>query len=66
MWVEWHGIRIVNHHRPLSTYMHALLDVGLRLTHFDEPAPVAGTRSSKAENYCRVPWFHVMEWLKPS
>ena len=40
-WLEYRGIRILNYHRPLSTYMRLLLEHGLRLTHFDEPAPTA-------------------------
>lgn len=66
MWIEYRGIRIVNHHRPLSTYMRALLDTGLALTHFDEPRPSADTPTSRAAAYARVPWFHVMEWRKPA
>jgi hypothetical protein len=66
MWIEWRGIRIVNHHRPLSTYMKALLDAGLVLTHFDEPEPTADASPSRAASYRRVPWFMVMEWRKPA
>lgn len=64
-WVEYRGIRIVNHHRPLSTYFRALLDAGLRLSHFDEPVPDAGVSKSKAAEFRRAPWFLIMEWLKP-
>ena len=64
MWIEWRGIRIVNHHRPLSTYMKALLNAGLVLTHFDEPEPTADASPSRAASYRRVPWFMVMEWRK--
>lgn len=66
MWIEYRGIRIVNHHRPLSAYLRALLEAGLILTYFDEPAPVADTPPSRAASYRRVPWFLVMEWLKPA
>jgi SAM-dependent methyltransferase len=38
-WVRWHGIRVHNWHRPLSTYMSLLLDHGLELRHFAEPMP---------------------------
>ncbi len=65
MWVEYRGIRIRNHHRPLSAYMSALLGAGLQLTHFDEPAPIAETSPSRAASYRRAPWFLVMEWVKP-
>jgi len=65
MWIEYRGIRIVNHHRPLSTYMRLLLAAGLVLTHFDEPRPSPETPASRAAAYARVPWFHVMEWRKP-
>lgn len=65
MWIEYRGIRIVNHHRPLGTYMRLLLDAGLTLTFFDEPRPSADTPASRAAAYARVPWFHVMEWRRP-
>mgnify|MGYP002789383833 CR=1 len=64
-WTEWRGIRIVNHHRPLQAYMQALIGEGLQLTHFEEPAPIAGAPEPKAERYRRAPWFLVMEWKKP-
>ncbi|MEJ2816179.1 class I SAM-dependent methyltransferase [Caulobacter sp. CCG-8] len=64
-WEAWRGIRIVNWHRPLSAYMAAFLGAGLRLTHFDEPAPVGGD-PAKAERYRGVPWYVVMEWEKPA
>jgi SAM-dependent methyltransferase len=65
MWVEYRGIRIRNHHRPMSTYMRALIDAGLRLSYFDEPSPSADTMPKKAASYRRAPWFLVMEWVKP-
>ena len=64
MWIEYRGIRILNHHRPMSTYMRALLDEGLRLVYFDEPVPIADAPTEKAANYRRVPWLFVMQWLK--
>ncbi len=64
-WAEWRGIRVVNHHRPLSGYMHELLSHGLQLRYFGEPAPIAGAPEPKAERYRRAPWFVVMEWAKP-
>ena len=64
MWISYRGIRIVNHHRPMSTYMHAFLAAGLVLTYFDEPAPIAEAPASRAAAYRRVPWFLVMEWEK--
>lgn len=64
-WTEWKGIRIVNWHRPLETYMSLLLDQGLILTHFAEPAPTGGDPVT-VDRYRRAPWFHVMEWRKPS
>jgi SAM-dependent methyltransferase len=66
MWVEYRGIRIMNYHRPMSTYLRALLDAGLHLTYFDEPAPSAEAPTSTATNYRRAPWFLVMEWVKPA
>jgi SAM-dependent methyltransferase len=65
MWIEYRGIRVLNHHRPLSTYLRALLAAGLVLTHFDEPAPTPDAPASRANGYARAPWFLVMQWLKP-
>lgn len=66
MWTEYRGIRVVNHHRPMSVYLRALLDTGLQLTHFDEPSPTTAAAPSKARAYRRAPWFLVMEWTKPA
>jgi len=63
-WVSWRGIRIQNWHRPLSTYMQLLLEQGLILRHFEEPAPTGGD-PKKADLYRRAPYFHIMEWQKP-
>ena len=65
-WVAYRGIRTRNHHRPMSTYMRILLDAGLRLSYFDEPLPRANAPFEKAAEYQRVPWFLVMEWVKPT
>lgn len=65
MWVKWKGISIENWHRPLSAYMSEFLGHGLRLVHFDEPAPI-GADLATADTYCRAPWFLLMEWEKTS
>lgn len=62
-WVEWSDIRIRNWHRPLSVYMRLLLDAGLRLTFFDEPAAIGPTSAHVAHSR-RRPWALVMEWQK--
>lgn len=64
-WTEWQGIRICNWHRPLASYMTALLDAGFCLTHFAEPGPEPGCTGPKADRYRRAPNFLVMEWQKP-
>ena len=64
-WTAWRGMRVRNHHRPLSTYMKLLLAQGLRLRYFDEPRPTADAPAERAARYVRVPWFLVMEWTKP-
>jgi len=66
VWIEYRGIRVINHHRPMRTYLQALLDAGLTMTFFDEPSPTSDAPESRAEHYRRVPWFLVMEWLKPA
>ena len=63
-WVEYRNIRILNHHRPLQTYMQALLSEGLCMTYFVEPAPMPGAPPEKASRYCSAPWYVVMEWAK--
>lgn len=65
MWIEYRGIRILNHHRPMHRYMKALLNAGLTLAWFDEPEPTDSAPPAAAEKYRRVPWFLVMEWRKP-
>lgn len=62
-WEEWRGIRVRNWHRPLARYMTLLLDAGLALRHFDEPAPTGGD-PAKAWRYRKWPNFLIMEWLK--
>ncbi|MFO1140647.1 MAG: class I SAM-dependent methyltransferase [Paracoccus sp. (in: a-proteobacteria)] len=62
-WESWNGILIRNWHRPFHLYMQALLKNGLRLAHFDEPAPTGGDAQQVA-HYRRAPWLHVMEWVR--
>lgn len=64
-WIAWRGIRIINWHRPLSTYMTLLLEQGLVLRHFSEPAPQGGD-PERGAHYRRAPWFMIMEWAKPA
>lgn len=64
-WSEWRGIRIRNHHRPLARYMTLLIEAGLVLAAFEEPAPTGGD-PERAARYRSAPWFHVMVWRKPA
>ena len=48
---------------PLSAYMQAFLECGLRLLHFDEPAS-RDPNTSPTDFYNRVPYFVVMHWQK--
>jgi SAM-dependent methyltransferase len=64
-WLEWAGIRIENWHRPLSAYMTAFLESGLKLNFFAEPGPASGEPAAQAR-FRRVPWFVVMEWERPA
>jgi|CXWL01.1.fsa_nt_gi SAM-dependent methyltransferase len=66
IWVQWNGIRVINHHRPLSAYMQTFLALGLELTFFEEPAPSSDAPPARAVKYRRAPWFLVMEWRKPA
>jgi SAM-dependent methyltransferase len=62
-WAAWRGIRVQNWHRPLATYMQALLRAGFELRHFAEPEPVGGD-PDRAARYRRAPFFLLMEWQK--
>ncbi len=62
-WVEWSGIRVKNWHRPLASYMRALLEAGFQLSFFDEPHPLSADPERQAL-YRRAPWFMVMEWRR--
>lgn len=63
VWLEMHGIRVRNWHRPLEMYMRAFLSAGLLLRNFAEPSPSGGD-PERSERYRRVPWFHIMAWQK--
>ncbi|MGE6741607.1 class I SAM-dependent methyltransferase [Allorhizobium pseudoryzae] len=63
-WQAWRGIRILNHHRPMSRYMTLLLAAGLQLVRFEEPPAIGGPPPAR-EAYNRVPYAHLMEWTKP-
>lgn len=63
-WVGWANLRVLNWHRPLSTYMSLLLNAGLQLRYFDEPMPHDGSAEQLAKQR-RVPGFIIMDWEKP-
>lgn len=63
-WIGWGDLRVMNWHRPLSSYMSLLLGAGLQLRHFDEPLPHGGPEEA-IEEFRRVPSFLVMDWEKP-
>jgi SAM-dependent methyltransferase len=63
-WIGWGKLRVLNWHRPLSTYMSLLLEAGLQLRYFDEPLPQGGA-AEQLESARRVPAFLVMDWEKP-
>lgn len=63
--ISFGPIRLRNHHRPLSSYMAALLDAGLILKHFEEPSYTGPDRAAAAR-YARAPWFNLMVWRKPA
>lgn len=67
MEVEWSGIKIINYHRPLSSYMTAFLDAGLILREFVEPAPTL-EQVEKNPRWSwdrRVPYCMGALWIKP-
>lgn len=60
----WDDIRIENYHRPLSAYMGALLEAGLRLIRFENP-PFTGPEGPIKDRFERMPWAFFMAWDKP-
>ena len=64
-WIGWGELRVLNWHRPLSTYMQLLLGTGLELRHFDEPMPHGGD-PEQLHQCRRVPPFVLMDWQKPA
>jgi SAM-dependent methyltransferase len=63
-WIGWGNLRVLNWHRPLSTYMTLLLRAGLQLRYFDEPLPHGGD-AEQLEMSRRVPGFLIMDWERP-
>lgn len=65
--LEWSGIRIVNYHRPLESYMSAFLESGLLLRAYHEPRPTFEAVEAYPDmiDEYRVPLFHTMLWQKP-
>jgi SAM-dependent methyltransferase len=61
--IAWGDVSITNWHRPLSTYMGLLLQLGFELRHFAEPEPM-GEPDAKSLRYRQAPYFLMMEWQK--
>lgn len=63
---QWAGIEIINYHRPLSSYFGAFLSSGFQLKKFLEPGPSEELLRSDPnfEEWRRVPFFYVAEWVK--
>ena len=64
-WIGWGNLKVLNWHRPLSTYMSLLLDAGLQLRYFDEPLP-QDSDPAQRDAFRRVPSFMVMDWQRPA
>lgn len=64
--VSWCGITVENWHRPMADYLQALLGAGLRLESFQEVRPTAEALAAfpQLASQLRVPYFHVMSWIK--
>ena len=62
-WIGWGNLRVLNWHRPLSTYMSLLLGAGLQLRYFDEPVPPR-EHAEQHKLARRVPGFLIMDWQK--
>lgn len=52
-------------HRPMSLYFSLLLSNGLKLEKFHEPTPNEYS-TPQGKLYWRVPYFHIMSWIKNS
>ena len=59
--VRWKDIAVINWHRPLSFYMTQLLERGMTLEYFDEPA-VLQPADPKEAAYNNAPYQLIMEW----
>lgn len=62
--LDWAGIRIVNYHRSLATYLRPFLNAGFLLTAFEEPVPHDPATTREVDR--KVPLAMVTEWRKPS
>lgn len=65
--LAWGGVSILNWHRPMQSYMQALISTGLVLESFIEPRPLQEDviKHPRMEDEFKVPIFHVMRWAKP-
>lgn len=65
-WMDMHGVRVLQHHRPLSWVLGAFLESGMTLLQLLEPVPTPQAikeRPRLAE--CKdMPFFIVMEWRR--
>lgn len=66
--VEWSGIRVYNHHRPMTGVFQEYLKHGMMLTFFEEPTPTpeAGALKPHLLEEFRVPNFLATVWTKPA
>jgi len=62
MTVAWAGVRVVNWHRPLATYMQLALKNGFRLVDFLEPSGDPAWEKSK--RYQHAPFLLLQVWEK--
>lgn len=66
-WIESHGARVLQYHRPLDCIFRVFLDAGMELVDYREPVPTPETirlRPALADA-TRFPYFFVTEWWKP-
>lgn len=64
-WFSWEGVTVMNWHRPLSSFMTLMLQMGLVLRKFIEPAPESAMHNPKLDVHVRAPYFLVTVWQKP-
>ncbi len=66
-WIDAHGVRVLQFHRPLDRLFRVFLDSGMELLDYREPSPSVQQIAQRPNliDATRIPYFFIMEWWKP-